>query len=44
VNVEYGCGAHSEIEVETTSSVPVAELVYDDSLLDMEPLSEPADS
>ena len=37
VNVEYGCGAHSEIEVEVTSSVPVAELVYDDSLLDMEP-------
>ncbi|HVV11641.1 DUF3027 domain-containing protein [Amycolatopsis sp.] len=44
VNVEYGCGAHSEIEVETTSSVPVAELVYDDSQLDMEPVSEPADS
>jgi DUF3027 family protein len=38
VNVEYGCGAHSEVEVEVTSSVPVAELVYDDSLLDMEPL------
>ncbi|NKQ55197.1 DUF3027 domain-containing protein [Amycolatopsis sp. K13G38] len=37
VNVEYGCGAHSEVEVEVTSSVPVAELVYDDSLLDMEP-------
>jgi hypothetical protein len=36
VNVEYGCGAHSEVEVEMTSSVPVAELVYDDSVLDME--------
>lgn len=36
VHAEYGCGAHSEIKVETTSSVPVAELVYDDSLLDME--------
>ncbi|KAA9161780.1 DUF3027 domain-containing protein [Amycolatopsis acidicola] len=44
VNVEYGCGAHSEIHVETTSSVPVAELVYDDSQLDMEPVREPADS
>ncbi|RZQ61828.1 DUF3027 domain-containing protein [Amycolatopsis suaedae] len=35
VSVEYGCGAHSEIRVEVTSSVPVAELVYDDSLLDL---------
>jgi hypothetical protein len=35
VNVGYGCGAHSEIEVEVTSSVPVAELVYDDSLIDV---------
>jgi hypothetical protein len=35
VNVEYGCGAHSEIEVEVTSSIPVAELVYDDSLIDL---------
>ncbi|HKS45193.1 MAG TPA: DUF3027 domain-containing protein [Amycolatopsis sp.] len=40
VNAEYGCGAHSEVEVELTSSVPVAELVYDDSLLDMEPLAD----
>lgn len=40
VNVEYGCGAHSEIKVEASSSVPVAELVYDDSQLDMEPLRE----
>ncbi|MEV6877125.1 DUF3027 domain-containing protein [Amycolatopsis sp. NPDC051128] len=37
VDVEYGCGAHSEVEVELTSSVPVAELVYDDSLLDYTP-------
>ncbi|MEU6645273.1 DUF3027 domain-containing protein [Saccharomonospora sp. NPDC046836] len=46
VHAEYGCGAHSEIEVEVTSSVPVAELVYDDSLLDMEPASgeQPAGS
>lgn len=43
VNVEYGCGAHSETEIEASSSIPVAELVYDDSLLDMEPLpDEPA--
>jgi hypothetical protein len=42
VSVEYGCGAHSEVEVELTSSVPVAELVYDDSLLDLEPAEEPA--
>jgi hypothetical protein len=35
VNVEYGCGAHSEIEVEMSSSIPVAELVYDDSLIDL---------
>ncbi|WP_315863242.1 DUF3027 domain-containing protein [Amycolatopsis sp. FBCC-B4732] len=41
VDVEYGCGAHSEIEVEVTSSVPVAELVYDDSLLDFTPAPEP---
>ncbi|PRX50234.1 Protein of unknown function (DUF3027) [Prauserella shujinwangii] len=40
VHAEYGCGAHSEIQVEVTSSVPVAELVYDDSLLDMEPAPE----
>ncbi|MQA07316.1 MAG: DUF3027 domain-containing protein [Pseudonocardiaceae bacterium] len=33
VHAEYGCGAHSEIEVEQGTSVPVAELVYDDSTL-----------
>ena len=45
VDVEYGCGAHSEVEVEVTSSIPVAELVYDDSLLDFDPApaeAEPA--
>lgn len=35
VNVQYGCGAHSEIEVEASASVPVADLVYDDSQLDV---------
>lgn len=34
VNVEYGCGAHSEVRVSSRASVPVAELVYDDSVLD----------
>jgi Protein of unknown function (DUF3027) len=42
VDVEYGCGAHSEVEVEVTSSVPVAELVYDDSLLDFTPAPLPS--
>ncbi len=36
VNVEYGCGAHSEIVVDKSAPVPVAELIYDDSLLDVE--------
>jgi hypothetical protein len=35
VDTEYGCGAHSEVEVEVSNSIPVAELVYDSSLLDM---------
>lgn len=42
VHAEFGCGAHSEVEVETSPSVPVAELVYDDSLLDVEPVAEPS--
>ncbi|WP_329068151.1 DUF3027 domain-containing protein [Amycolatopsis sp. NBC_01480] len=42
VDVEYGCGAHSEVEVEITSSIPVAELVYDDSLLDFAAVPVPA--
>lgn len=37
VHVEFGCGAHSEAEVDTSSTVPVAEVVYDDATLDYEP-------
>jgi hypothetical protein len=37
VHVEYGCGAHSEVELETSSPVPVADLVYDDTTMDVEP-------
>ncbi|WP_253778004.1 DUF3027 domain-containing protein [Goodfellowiella coeruleoviolacea] len=40
VHVEYGCGAHSEVEVESGPSVPVADLVYDDAILDVEPNEE----
>ncbi|MDQ3402485.1 MAG: DUF3027 domain-containing protein [Actinomycetota bacterium] len=36
VHVEYGCGAHSEAEVEQISPVLVADLMYDDALLDVE--------
>jgi Protein of unknown function (DUF3027) len=36
VHVEYGCGAHSEAEVDTGLQVPVAELVYDDAELDLD--------
>jgi len=32
VSVEFGCGAHSETEVEVGSPVHVAELVYDDGV------------
>jgi hypothetical protein len=35
VHAEFGCGAHSEIRVDTTPSVPVAELVYDDAELEL---------
>ncbi|HJP74549.1 MAG TPA: DUF3027 domain-containing protein [Pseudonocardiaceae bacterium] len=41
VHVEYGCGAHSEVELDTSSPVPVSELVYDDTTLDMEPTEAP---
>ncbi|HWM01490.1 MAG TPA: DUF3027 domain-containing protein, partial [Actinophytocola sp.] len=41
VHAEYGCGAHSEAEVEQVSPVLVANLIYDDADLDVEPL--PAD-
>jgi hypothetical protein len=37
VHVEYGCGAHSEVELDVSSPVPVADLVYDDTTMDVEP-------
>jgi Protein of unknown function (DUF3027) len=33
VHAEFGCGAHSEVRVDTSPNVPVAELVYDDAEL-----------
>ncbi|MGX7825520.1 DUF3027 domain-containing protein [Actinokineospora sp. 24-640] len=36
VHAEYGCGAHSEAEVEQISPVLVADLIYDDALLEVE--------
>jgi Protein of unknown function (DUF3027) len=39
VHVEFGCGAHSEVEVEPSPVAAVAELVYDDALLDVDPIS-----
>ncbi len=36
VHAEYGCGAHSELRIEQGSPVLVADLIYDDSLLDVE--------
>jgi hypothetical protein len=36
VHAEYGCGAHSELQVDQGSPVLVADLIYDDSLLDVE--------
>ena len=36
VHAEFGCGAHSEIQVDIGLSVPVAELVYDDAELELE--------
>ncbi len=41
VHAEYGCGGHSELQVDTGSVVTVAELVYDDGV-DMEVPAEPA--
>jgi hypothetical protein len=38
VHVEYGCGAHSEVELELVSPVPVVDLVYDDTTMDIEPM------
>jgi Protein of unknown function (DUF3027) len=43
VHAEYGCGAHSEAEVEQVSPVLVADLIYDDAQLDVEPLSPAAE-
>jgi hypothetical protein len=37
VHAEFGCGAHSEVEVEPTPLAPVAEVVYDDAQLDLMP-------
>lgn len=37
VHAEFGCGAHSEIRVDTSPNVPVAELVYDDAELELLP-------
>ena len=37
VSVEFGCGAHSEVDVDVSSTVPVAEIVYDDATLEFEP-------
>jgi hypothetical protein len=39
VHVEFGCGAHSEVEVEPSPIAAVAELVYDDALLDVDPIA-----
>lgn len=39
VHVEFGCGAHSEVEVEPSPVAAVAELVYDDTRLDVDPIS-----
>ncbi|MGI5125963.1 DUF3027 domain-containing protein [Pseudonocardia sp. CA-107938] len=41
VEVGFGCGAHSDVQVEQTSPVAVAELVYDDGV-DMELVPDPA--
>ena len=44
VHAEYGCGAHSEAEVEQVSPVLVANLIYDDARLDVEPIPTPAEA
>jgi Protein of unknown function (DUF3027) len=44
VHAEFGCGAHSEVEVEPTPLAPVAEVVYDDAQLDLvPPAGDPAE-
>ncbi|MBP2475014.1 hypothetical protein JOF53_003886 [Crossiella equi] len=42
VHAQYGCGAHSEAEVDTAPLVPVAEVIYDDAMLDIERTERPA--
>jgi hypothetical protein len=42
VHAEYGCGGHSELQIDTGSVVSVSELVYDDGV-DMEPVAAGAD-
>jgi hypothetical protein len=39
VDVAFGCGAHSDVQPDTGSSVAVAELVYDDGV-DLEPVGD----
>jgi hypothetical protein len=39
VDVGFGCGAHSDVQPDTTSPVAVAELVYDDGV-DLEPVGK----
>ena len=36
VHVEYGCGGHSELQIDAGSAIAVADLVYDDGV-EMEP-------
>jgi hypothetical protein len=40
VHAEYGCGGHSELQIDTGSVVTVSELVYDDGV-DVEAPAEP---
>jgi Protein of unknown function (DUF3027) len=37
VHAEFGCGAHSEVRVDTSPNVAVVELVYDDAELELMP-------
>ena len=41
VHVEYGCGGHSELQVDTGGAIAVADLVYDDGV-EMEPATSSA--
>lgn len=43
VHAEFGCGAHSEVEVDTSPTVPVAELVYDDAELELVSAERPSE-